>query len=224
MKTYWLQFRLLSDATFGRGEGLAGVVDQEVDHDVNGLPYLRGRALKGLLNEECANLLFALNKAERWTHAAQRLFGEAGSLASHSAQLHVGDARLPADLRAAVAAALADTTSPLRSADILESLTTIRHQTAVGEVSGAPDNATLRAMRVVVRGAVFEAPLIFQHDAEPADLQLLAACAMSLRRAGTGRNRGRGRLQATLHADDHGRPGEDLTPALYRQLAQEVRA
>ena len=73
MTTYLLRLTLDSDATFGRGDGLAGVVDAEVQHDDNGLPYLGGRALKGLLAEECANILFALEnsgKAAHWHGAA----------------------------------------------------------------------------------------------------------------------------------------------------------
>jgi hypothetical protein len=221
MELYWLRFQLLSDATFGRGEGLAGVVDQEVDHDALGLPYLRGRNLKGLLNEECANLLYALDQAPRWAQAAQRLWGGPGSQTVDAARLHVGDAQLPVDLRLAVEHEVqAERLHPM---DVLESLTTIRRQTAVDELSGAPDDGTLRAMRVVLRKAEFEAPLTFTVTSERDDRLLLAACVLALRRAGTGRNRGRGRLLASLHADDQGRPGEDLSPALYHEFAEEVR-
>jgi len=69
MMTFLLKFTLESDATFGRGDGVAGVVDSEVQHDPYGFPYLGGRALKGLLGDECANILFALEqqgKAQHW--------------------------------------------------------------------------------------------------------------------------------------------------------------
>jgi hypothetical protein len=221
MELYWLRFQLLSDATFGRGEGLAGVVDQEVDHDALGLPYVRGRNLKGLLNEECANLLFALDQTPHWTQAAQRLWGGPGSQAADVALLHVGDAQLPADLRLAVEREVQ--AEHLQPMDVLEALTTIRRQTAVDELSGAPDDGTLRAMRVVLRDTVFEAPLTFTSASERDDRLLLAACVLALRRAGTGRNRGRGRLLASLHADVQGRPGEDLSPALYHEFVEEVR-
>jgi hypothetical protein len=58
----WLDIRLLSDGAFGRGEGVAGLVDSEVEHEPSELPFIRGRVLKGLLVEECANLLFALSR------------------------------------------------------------------------------------------------------------------------------------------------------------------
>jgi len=185
MKTYWLCFTLLSDATFGRGEGLAGLVDQEVEHDRYGLPYLRGRTLKGLLNEECANILYALERQEvdvaRWKEAAQRLLGGPGSTLAADARLRVGGARLPADLRRAVRQALETPAATLRPADVLDSLTAIRHQTAVDEKSGVPEEGTLRAMRVVLRQTPFEARLTFPNGAKQDDLPLLAACVLALR-------------------------------------------
>jgi len=227
MKTYWLCFTLLSDATFGRGEGLAGLVDQEVDHDRYGLPYLKGRTLKGLLNEECANIRYALKRQgtdlERWEQAAQRLLGGPGSTLSDDAHLRIGAAQLPQDLRREVRKAIEAENSTMKPADVLDSLTTIRRQTAVDEETGVPDEGTLRAMRVVLRQTLFEARLTFPNGTEQDDLPLLAACILALRRAGTGRNRGRGRLRATLRADRNGAPGENITQQWLKIFAQEVR-
>jgi hypothetical protein len=226
METYWLCFTLLSDATFGRGEGLAGLVDQEVNHDRYGLPYLRGRALKGLLNEECANILYALRQQKadlkRWEGAAQRLLGGPGSTLADDALLCVGAARLPADLRRAVRQAMEASNATLRPTDVLDSLTAIRRQTAVDEESGVPDEGTLRTMRVVLRQTPFEARLTFLKGTQQDDLLLLAACVLALRRAGTGRNRGRGRLRATLHADREAGPGADITRQQFDIFAREV--
>jgi len=198
MTTFWLKFTLKSDATFGRGDGVAGVVDSEVQHDVYGLPYLGGRALKGLLGEERANILFALEcqgQAQRWQAAAQRLFGSPGSQDEDQSLLHVGDARLPENLRHAVRQGFER--SELTREQVLRSLTAIRRQTAIN-VEGAPQKETLRSMRVILRETPFEAALTFLADPTPDDLALLAACVKALRRAGTGRNRGRGELAAHL--------------------------
>lgn len=201
--TLELHLQLKSDATFGRGDGVAGLVDEEVEHDAaTGLPYLRGRTLKGLLVEECANLLFALSKQNssalpRFEHAAKFLFGQAGSTLDDDAMMHVGAAMLPKELRDAVEA---DVKNPprLTPSDVLESLTAIRRQTAMNEGTGAPDKGSLRSMRVVLRETPFVVQLDFPQDPSEDALSLLAACVMSLRRAGTGRNRGRGKLEAWL--------------------------
>jgi len=217
METYILSITLESDATFGRGDGVAGLVDAEVEHDGYGMPYLRGRTLKGLLSEECANILFALGEcASHWYEAAQRLFGRPGSKIADKANMRVGNASLPDGLRAAIVADV--DADRYREDDVLESLTAIRRQTAVDE-SGVPDEGSLRAMRVVLRQTAFEARLSFAKPPTQDDLALLSACVLALRRVGTGRNRGRGRVTARLF--DAG--GEDVTQTHFTRFEEVVR-
>jgi CRISPR/Cas system CMR subunit Cmr4 (Cas7 group RAMP superfamily) len=100
-----LKFILKSDATFGRGDGVAGLVDSEVQHDEYGLPFLGGRALKGLLEEECANIVFALQVQKKdgiFIIAAKNLFGCSGSSESDKSIIHIGDARFYSVKRSSV--------------------------------------------------------------------------------------------------------------------------
>lgn len=201
MEQYTFQIVLLSDTTFGRGDGMAGVVDQEVEHDPYGFPYLHGRTLKGLLGEACDSLTAALPTPGRWAEALQRLFGSAGSGLTTAGVWTFGDAVLPDDLRAAVAAQQ-QITRPgalpsLTPTMVLESLTTIRQQTAIDTRSGTPDEGSLRAARVVRRDLTFASQLTVP-SAEPDDLALLAAGALALRQLGSGRRRGRGRVRCDL--------------------------
>lgn len=220
MSTYYLKLVLGSDAAFGRGDGVASLVDAEVQHDELGCPYLRGRALKGILVNECAEILAELSgpAQERWADSAQRLFGCPGSDAQAEARLAVGDARLPEDLRQAIAQDIRD--ERLTRAQVLETLTTVRHQTAM-EASGVPRPHTLRAIRVVIRGTSFWARLDLA-DGDPKkradDLALLAACVKAFRRAGTGRNRGLGKLSAELLDET----GTALQPDPFQLFRTEV--
>lgn len=201
MSKYQLKIKLLSDTTFGRGDGVAGIVDQEVEHDAYGLPYLRGRTLKGLLSEECDNFIATLPDRSQWEDIACELFGTLGSTLNTMGAVHIGDARLPKDLRQAIAYEIQVSNSQLAKSDILNSLTTIRRQTAIDSVSGTPDKGSLRSARVVIRDLLFTADLIF--ETAPRDelkaLSLLSVGALSLRYLGSGRNRGRGHVQCTLH-------------------------
>lgn len=216
--TYKIQIKLQSDATFGRGDGVAGLVDEEVEHDpFTGLPYLRGRALKGLLVEECANLLFALrNHAKRaeLEKTAQELFGSGGSAEADAGMLRVGNATFPPKLDATVRAALKQKT--ITTNDVLESLTTIRRQTAI-ELEGAPEEGSLRSMRVLLRETMLTAPLTFVGDVKDKHLQLLSACIMATRRGGIGRNRGRGRFHARLL-----KGSDDVTQTYWNAFKGEV--
>ena len=202
MNKYSIRLHLNSDTTFGRGDGIAGLVDSEVEHDENGLPYLRGRSLKGLLQEECANILFSLKQAD-YTQLydlekiADKLFGKGGSDLKADAKMFVGDAVLPKDLFDAVKFAIQE--EQIKPDEVFKSLTTTRRQTAMNE-KGAPRKESLRSVRVVLRETVFESELMFSEDFQPDsnEIALLGACVASLRRVGLGRNRGRGKVTARL--------------------------
>ena len=226
MKTYWLQLELLSDDTFGRGDGVAGVVEAEVQHDEYGLPYLGGKTLKGLLGAECAEILHALDQAApeqkpRWQESARRLFGYPGSDEASYADMHVGAAQLPEDLRAAVANQVRG--GKLSREEVLSSLTVLRRQTAMDPGSGAPQKETLRTVRVILRETPFAARLDFAAEPKADDLALLAACVKAFRRAGTERNRGRGALQARLFEQPPGDdPGQAVTETLFDPFRKAV--
>lgn len=195
-----LHFKLKSDTTFGRGDGVPGEVDAEVQHDALGLPFYGGRALKGILAMECADILFALGQEAdeqgRWWKAAASLFGQPGSMGRTTGNLTVGDATLPGGLVAAVRQAVEN--KKISPRQILASLTTTRAQTSNDVETGAPQDETLRTMRVVLRNTVFCSPLRFRSAPGPDEMALLAACVSSLRRLGTGRHRGRGEIEAWL--------------------------
>ncbi|MDA8333971.1 MAG: hypothetical protein M0Z41_03100 [Peptococcaceae bacterium] len=219
MKRLFLTIRLVSDATFGRGEGVAGVVDAEVQSDQYGLPYVGGKTVKGLLQEECANILFALRLQGRenpWLEPAHRLFGAPGSSAADQALLHVGTARLPVNLKKAVEAGVKR--GEITPRQVLESLTAVRCQTAINPRTGAARDETLRTARVIVRDSIFESELSFGEEPGERDLALLAGCVMALRRGGSGRNRGRGKLAADLWDEN----GQEMTPGLFDLFRKEV--
>ncbi|NJN18885.1 MAG: RAMP superfamily protein [Oscillochloris sp.] len=223
-----LTIHLCSDSTFSNGDGVPGFVDIEIEHDSSGCPQIGARTLKGLLREECANLRFAL--ADRWTDtpwkiSERRLFGASGATNDHESIMHLADATLPPTLRehlhAQVAAWRSNPPKPdaLSPDQILESLTTIRRQTAVDAVRGAPDTGSLRSVRVLLRNTPLIAPIGFRVTPTENDLALLAACILQMRRGGSGRNRGRGRIKALLHQspvlDYH---NADYTQTLFKHF------
>jgi hypothetical protein len=208
-----IRLTLKSAATFGRGDGVAGLVDREIEHDAQGFPFLRGKTLKGLLAESAENVVFSLAGDDRnspWPAAKKELFGIGGRGGDEERGiLHIDDAQLPETLRAEIKK------ENWSKEDVLYSLTGIRRQTAINP-DGAPDHASLRAMRVLLPGVTLESPISFETPPSETDLQLLAAAVLDLRRAGTGRNRGRGWLMAELDSDA-------VTHDLFNQFAEAVK-
>lgn len=229
MKLYYLTFTLHSDTAFGRGDGVAGYLDQEVQHDEYGCPYLGGKALKGILVNECADILAALpdSTAPAWQETARYLFGQPGSTYAVSPALRVGDASLPLALRQAIQADLKGTRPTLTRQAVLASLTTLRRQTAVDDATGVAKDSSLRTMRVIIRETPFEAKLQFvEGDGDEVTpkqseaLMLLAACIKGLRRVGTARNRGLGRIKQVHLCDESRTP---ITDHYFARFCQEVQ-
>jgi len=194
MILFYMKIVLKSDATFGRGDGVTGLVDTEVMYDELGLPYLGGRAIKGILVNECADILAAIPNDERkakWVQAAARLFGCPGSTSNEQSILSISNATLPEDLQQAVFQ------GQMTPAEILDTLTAIRQQTAL-EDSGVYKEHSLRNQRVVLRKTPFMARLIFNEPPTDNDLALLHACNKAFMRAGTSRTRGRGAVIVTF--------------------------
>ncbi|MDF0556437.1 RAMP superfamily CRISPR-associated protein [Kamptonema sp. UHCC 0994] len=232
MSNYFINIELLSDTTFGRGDGVAGLIDQEVEHDSYGFPYLRGRTLKGLLSEECDNLLCLIpDPQEHWLNARNSLLGKAGSTIETQSRMHVGDACLPDDLRREVAKQFElekyRGKITLTPTDILSSLTTFRRQTAIDSKEGVAKDKSLRSSRVVLRELCFKAPITL--NLKPSDdsqkiLALLAVSVLALRRIGSGRNRGRGHVKCTLWQRQENQNPEEITTKHLRYLEQETKA
>ncbi len=198
MKDYTLTIQLLSDTTFGRGEGLAGSVDTEIEHDQYGCPFIGGRTLKGLLREEWTTIAESLDRErQEWHPTADFLFGDS-SRSEQPAKMHVGAATLPPNLLQHVHKQVQD--KHLTATDVLASLTTVRRQTAVDTATDAPLVGSLRSERALIRTTWLAAPLTFEETPTDRHLALLVACVLAVRRGGLGRNRGRGRLQVRLHA------------------------
>ena len=225
MPIYQLKIKLLSDTTFGRGDGVAGLIDQEVEHDPSGFPYLRGRTLKGLLTEECDNLITLLSDdcKPAWEKLACKLFGKPGSACKTMGIVRFGDACLPDKLRKAVALQIEQEASnkkqdALTKTQVLDSLTTIRRQTAIDPQSGVADEGSLRSYRVVVRDFCFTANLMFEKPPDKEMLCLLGVGALALRRIGSGRNRGRGHVRCTLHDSK----GNDITYQYINDFGKEI--
>lgn len=217
MVTYHLTIRLLSETTFGRGDGLAGEVDQEVVHDQYGFPFLRGRTLKGALSEVCDNIVAMLPPDPRWNVALHMLFGRTGSTTMTQARWQYSDATLPEPLRRIVAAQ--QRSNKLKPAEVLASLTTIRQQTAIDARSGTPDEGSLRAARVLIRELVFTSRLTTQAKPCNDEIMILAAGCRALRHIGASRTRGRGHIRCALHDATR----SDITDSWLVKLKEAVQ-
>jgi len=194
----FLELDFLSDTTLGKGEGTAGEVDVEVDHDELGLPVARGKLIRGLLRDEWLAMRGVFGELEK---AEKRIFGQEGELLGERSILRIGDGVVAEEERVWFEHAVRRPNSRVRVRDILRSLTDIRRQTAMSRETGAPEKETLRATRVVIRGIRLRAALGWMKDPDGQDLRCLALCVLAVRHAGLGRHRGRGHVRLSLEGN-----------------------
>ncbi len=193
----YITIDLLSDATFSRGEGTAGVVDVEVEHDTWGLPFLGGKTLHGLVRDAWLSMQDCFPQL---IHAAKRVFGTEADC-DESAIVRIGDAVVDDATRTWIRAAESRKNNPLSANAVLEALTDIRRQTSEDRDTGAPAETTLRAVRVVVRGLTLRAPLHWLAEPNDEDIRCLSLALLAARHTGLGRNRGRGHVRMSLDGD-----------------------
>ncbi len=193
----FIQVELLSDAAFSRGEGTAGVVDVEVEHDDLGLPFLGGKTIRGLLRDSWLSMKDHFHELSQ---EAERIFGPEADLDERSI-LRIGDAVLDGETRRWIKAAEIRQNNPISPMAVLGALTDIRRQTSEERTTGAPAETTLRAVRVVIRGLILRAPLYWLADPAAKDIRCLSLALLATRHAGLGRNRGRGHILMSLDGD-----------------------
>lgn len=199
-RPHFIRIELLSDTTFSRGEGTAGVVDIEVDHDELGLPFLGGKAIRGLLHDSWLSMAPAFKDAKPLQASAERILGKDFDL-TESSILRIGDGVVDAETRKWIQGAEYRMERPVSPSMVLQALTDIRYQTAEDRETGAPARTTLRSVRVVLRTLTLDSPLCWLDNPSDIDFRCLALMLLATRHAGLGRNRGRGHIRMSFDGD-----------------------
>lgn len=192
-----LHIALLSETTFGSSEQTEGIVDTEVAHDRFGIPLVSGKTIKGLLRDTWLSMAEHFPKLQ---NAALEIFGKEADY-NQKTILWIGDASIPEEDRIIIEHAVQRKDDPLSPHIILEGFSDIRKQTSINRATGAPEEASLRSVRVLLAGLTLEAPLEWIEEPKPEHLQCLALAAAATRHAGLTRNRGRGHIRIGFDGD-----------------------
>ncbi len=183
-----LTITFLSDWQVSSGLGDGSIADSVLIRDAEGLPYLPGRTLKGIIREGARTLVYAKPELEA---IHRKIFGKPageGSNSYLSGSLRVGRADLLSALRDSLLA------FPYQERQqYLKDLTTIRHQIAIDADKGVTQKHSLRGIECGIAGLQFgcDVSMAGLHE-EFADRWLQAACS-AVCNIGSGKNRGMGR-------------------------------
>lgn len=190
-----LKIKLLSDLCTGSGDIFNSAVDTDVVYDSCGLPYIPAKRLKGCIREAFLELEeFGVFPQGSCT----RIFGKEGSSPScftlSSAYLE--------DYPYICSALDAEKDETLKHPqNVLGLYTYTRTQTAMDPESGTAEENTLRTMRVVKSGLVFEADLDYHGGTEGRDFNNFRKAAECVKHIGAGRSRGLGLVNVTMDTE-----------------------
>lgn len=188
-----IRIQLKSDLCTYSGEGYNATVDTDVVYDRYGIPYIPAKRLKGCIREAGMELVDFDIIDEK---VFKELFGTEGDAPS---AFLLSDAypenydSMVHDLKAA----------PKRytAQQVLDLFTYTRYQTAVSLESGAADKTSLRSMRVVKEGMVFETEISWREtlsNTEQEKKEALKKAVSVVKHIGCSRTRGLGLVDMSL--------------------------
>ena len=216
MSEYIISIALKSNCLLGSGEGWGSVIDADIVFDSFGLPYFPARRLKGCLRESANEVLEMLEDANI-NEFDEKIVAQVFGSGSKSAGIIFNNLYLPNYREVAswcqwIIEQFNDILSP---EIVVNSYTTLRQQTAVNE-KGIADDGSLRTYRVLKPDITFEGSIDLKEENKEI-LSLLALSCANLRRVGTLRNRGYGKIKCTLKKGK-----TDLSKESIKQLEEGV--
>lgn len=217
-----LKIELLSDLCTYSGETYNSSVDIDVVYDPYGFPYIPARRIKGCIREALIELVEMQCKVEAKKKDMadpsyilidgkmfERLFGKEGN--KHSA-FSISNACLENYLNKIDTLMSAKGHLDISPQKVLDLYTYTRSQTAVDMEKGTAEKNSLRTMRVVKKGLVFEAELTWTDETmtdESEEFQVLQAAASMVKHMGVGRTRGLGLVHLELLPDEPKKNGDE---------------
>ena len=210
-----LTIELLSDLCTYSGDTYNSIVDTDVVYDQYGLPYIPARRIKGCIREggmELAELGCTMEIEKKESQSTEcisidaciirKVFGEEGNVDS---AFSISNACLKdyPKKKAALMRAMEDPAiSPQK---VLDLYTYTRTQTSVELETGTARENSLRTMRVVKKGLIFEAEVRWNHkdlNQDSNEFHVLKAAASVVKHIGCGRTRGLGLVNLELIPDE----------------------
>jgi len=193
--SYQITIDLKSDVLIGIGEGYGAIVDCDVVLDDVGLPYIPSKRIKGIMRESAEELNEML-KVYKKRIDIDEIFGAKGA---KEGMLHLANFYMKEyeNSRLWLKYLINNEQYIVNKQNITEQLTALRYSTAIDGEKGFAKKHSLRTERVIAKsnnGDVFIAEV---ECPEAYEIELALIC-QNIRRIGTKRTRGLGKVDVLL--------------------------
>ncbi len=182
--------KLLSDLCTCSGETYNSMVDMDVVYDENGIPYIPAKRIKGCIREAALEMV-EIGIIEKKQY--ERIFGKEGN---SRAAFTLSNAYITGYSEAVEALQACSHRELVSQQNVLNQYTYMRTQTSVDLETGVADENSLRTLRVVKKGLVFEADCDVWDQTE--NLEVFKQAVSLVKHMGMSRTRGFGLVNLTL--------------------------
>ncbi len=217
MKDLQLEITLDSDALVGSGESYGSIIDGDVVFELNGLPCIPAKRIKGCLRDSAEEILFLFqqadpnykikNEIDLEACFGQRYSDEKNGTKEEKEFRGISGKVYYNNLMLSGYEDLSNWLYSLSKEDkkyknlfsqeaVLSHYTRIKRQTSIDAETGTAKNTSLRTMRVLKKSLVFQGNISIPDDKKI--LFTLALAVSNFQSLGTSRNRGLGSITAKL--------------------------
>lgn len=166
------------------------MVDMDVVYDENGIPYIPAKRIKGCIREAALEMV-EIGIIEKKQY--ERIFGKEGD---SRAAFTLSNAYITGYSEAVEALQACSHRELVSQQNVLNQYTYMRTQTSVDLETGVADENSLRTLRVVKKGLVFEADCEVWDQTE--NLEVFEQAVSLVKHMGMSRTRGLGLVNLTL--------------------------
>lgn len=166
------------------------MVDMDVVYDENGIPYIPAKRIKGCIREAALEMV-EIGIIEKKQY--ERIFGKEGN---SRAAFTLSNAYITGYSEAVEALQACSHRELVSQQNVLNQYTYMRTQTSVDLETGVADENSLRTLRVVKKGLVFEAECEVWDQTE--NLEVFEQAVSLVKHMGMSRTRGLGLVNLTL--------------------------
>lgn len=222
MEEYLIRIKFLTDAVFGSGFSVAGLIDSDVLYDEYGFPYISGKTLKGKLGEMATafvNMVKEVPELSRYGEDIKkkrdRLFGIADEYEHNT--LKFSDCEMSKNIRDYFRLHMKN--AGIAPGEILEALTHTETATSIDYDKGVAKENSLRNFRVINSGIVLYGTITSPVKLDDDERIILASSCSLLRHIGSFETKGKGLADVSLYYE-----GNDVTLDYIRLLDKKVKA
>lgn len=196
-----LKIEILSDTLISSNDKPLSIYDNDIVYDEIGLPYIPAKRIKGILKESALEIveMYNLSGKKDFSESFDLLFGKQGYRISSLSldNLYVEDYEKTKQI---IQLKMKGNPNFFNKENIINSYANVRYQTQIDDTGVAKENS-LRSSRVLRKGLAFEGFMSIENSADDAK-DLLDLAVLNMRRIGAKRNRGFGKIKASIKKED----------------------